>query len=197
MHLLSLGLCLLYATRNTHAATNRTIDDEFGDAVTGALPVYGSNLDSQWNFGPACSACALKPAADKLFMRTWHDNTARPSEAPNENITLTFTGIAPHPLCNTVSVLKSSWTIGTAIWVYCALVQAGGEGYFTDTTINFNLDGNEQTPFQYVPTDLSAPLTFDYNVTVYSQTALPNTEHKLVMTVLPGSWIAFDWAQYT
>ena len=104
MHLLSLGLCLLYATRNTDAAPNRIIDDEYGDAVTGVLPVYGSGPDSQWNFGPTCSACALRPDADKLFMRTWHDTTAWSGKGPTQNITLSFQGIAPHPLCDIVSV---------------------------------------------------------------------------------------------
>ena len=84
--------------------------------------------------------------------------------------------------------------------MYCALVaQANETDINSNTTIAFNLDGNEQAPFQYIPAvnSSASSMTFDYNVTVYSQTALPKTEHILVMTMLPGSWIAFDWAQYT
>lgn len=98
MQLLTLGLCLFYTTSSAHASLSRniTIDDHYGDAVTGVSPVYCSDTDSRWNFGPACSSCALKPDADKLFMGTWHDCTAKSSDHATQNVTLTFTGIVAY-----------------------------------------------------------------------------------------------------
>ena len=87
--------------------------------------------------------------------------------------------------------------IGIAIWVYCAVVEGGGSGQVTETNINFSLDGDDMESYVNSPSTSSAAATFNYNVTVFSQTALANTEHTLVMTMQPGSWIAFDWAEYT
>lgn len=70
----------------------------------------------------------------------------------------------------------------------------------TTTNITFTLDGNQELePYTHKPTETSgaATGTFEYNVTVLSQTGLENSEHTLVMKMQPGSWIAFDWAQYT
>ena len=51
----------------------RTIDDTYGDSVTGALPTY-SDTDC-WNQGP-CSTCFLKPDASKAHDGTWHDTSS-------------------------------------------------------------------------------------------------------------------------
>ncbi|EPS98614.1 hypothetical protein FOMPIDRAFT_1104985, partial [Fomitopsis schrenkii] len=152
---------------------NRTIDDVYGDSATGDLPIYGPSL---WNIGPPCAGCQLVPDTDKLFMGTWHDNTHLPTVFNNMNITL----------------------VGTAIWVYCAVVQGGdARDAINNTNIEFDLDGNPSTFYDNNPAVSDGAPTFGYNVTVFSMTALMNTQHTLVMTMQPKSWMAFDWAQYT
>jgi hypothetical protein len=68
--------------------SNRTIDDQTGDAVTGVLPVY--QPADLWNYGPNCSACIVKPNAAQVNGSSWHDTTVGQEDV--RNITLTFTG---------------------------------------------------------------------------------------------------------
>jgi hypothetical protein len=68
--------------------SNRTIDDETGDAVTGAMPVY--QPADQWNYGPDCSTCHVQPEPSRVHGNSWHDTTVHVGEI--RNITLTFTG---------------------------------------------------------------------------------------------------------
>ncbi|KAJ8483081.1 hypothetical protein ONZ45_g14728 [Pleurotus djamor] len=53
---------------------NVTIDDEYGDLLTGALPSY-EQADA-WHQGNSCLPCAAKLNSSKTFMQTWHDNTS-------------------------------------------------------------------------------------------------------------------------
>ena len=66
---------------------NRTIDDHYGDAVTGFLPVY----EGGWNYGPNCSACLARPEPADTFMASWHDSSASPWN-DIVSVTLNFTG---------------------------------------------------------------------------------------------------------
>ena len=69
------------------AATTVTIDDEYGDSLTGALPVYGG----PWQFGPSCSGCLLHPSPADTFRSGWHDTTTSAQYA-QQSVTLTFKG---------------------------------------------------------------------------------------------------------
>ena len=73
-------------------STNRTIDDQWGDSVTGVLPAYSTN----WNFGPDCNNCAVAPSVSKAFGGTWHDTTSSNPNTTGHYVTLSFTG-ARHP----------------------------------------------------------------------------------------------------
>ena len=68
----------------------------------------------------------------------------------------------------------------------------------TASDIDIELDGEKVKTYVNIPTNLDATTgDFSYNVTVYDNTNLTNMEHTLKMTVLAGSWIAFDYLQYT
>jgi hypothetical protein len=72
LHVFSLIFILLASLSGVLAASNRTIDDEFGDVVTGFQPVY--QPASAWNFGPDCSACNLGPGSfneSNILNGTW------------------------------------------------------------------------------------------------------------------------------
>ncbi|EPS98618.1 hypothetical protein FOMPIDRAFT_1017517 [Fomitopsis schrenkii] len=153
-------------------ATNRTIDDNYGDSVTGAKPTYSDG----WNYGPDCSKCYVQPVVSDTFDRSWHDVTASPDDPAARDIMLTFTG--------------------TAVWVY-GIVPNYVQSATTLINISFELDGQTTGSFVHVPL-----LTedYEYNVTLYSNTALENVQHTLVMTPqrqTNASYMAFDWAQYT
>jgi hypothetical protein len=69
-------------------ARNVTIDDQNGDAVTGAKPIYVGT----WSFGPTCGAnCWIKPDAQDALDGTWHDTTVF-AGGESASITLQFIG---------------------------------------------------------------------------------------------------------
>ncbi|KZT06159.1 uncharacterized protein LAESUDRAFT_200320 [Laetiporus sulphureus 93-53] len=154
--------------------TNRTIDDEYGDSVTGLIPLYQGN----WNYGPRCSECCIHPDTLLVFDRTWHDTTTQTTD-PVANFTLTFNG--------------------TAIWVYCIIPNFVDTVTITTyVNLSFELDGDYVQTFSHEPELNNASMA--YNVTVYSNTSMDNREHTLIMTpqhAVNASVVLFDWAQYT
>lgn len=81
-------LRLLLSRCNLAAQINRTIDDYHGDSATGVVPVYGN----EWNYGPACPACAIQLDPHYVFDQSWHEATVHPGNPEPHNVTLTFTG---------------------------------------------------------------------------------------------------------
>ena len=83
-----LSLFLLRQSQPSLAtATTVTIDDEYGDSLTGELPLYSG----AWKYGPDCSGCFLQPSPADAFMSGWHDTTTSTQYA-QQNVTLTFHG---------------------------------------------------------------------------------------------------------
>jgi hypothetical protein len=71
-------------------ATNRTIDDQTGDAATGLYPVYSDS----WSYGPMCTGCLVHLNASEVYGGSWHDTTANATNHPT--VTLSFTGACCH-----------------------------------------------------------------------------------------------------
>ena len=69
--------------------SNRTIDDNFGDSVTGALPQF----EGDWRTQATCD-CSVDLDSSKLFRGTWHGAIARQSSNQTPSVTLQFTGVA-------------------------------------------------------------------------------------------------------
>lgn len=88
--------------------------------------------------------------------------------------------------------------LGTAIWVFCVLVNTG-EPYITIySNISFELDGAPVGGFSHTPNPNATQ--YLYNQTVFSKTGLSNTDHTLVIAAVQGSaasLLLFDWAMYT
>jgi hypothetical protein len=85
-----LSLLLLFAALVscvTAGPSNRTIDDQKGDSVTGAVPVRAPV--GGWSLGP-CETCFVKPDPSLAFDHTWLDATVAAGDV--RNITLSFTG---------------------------------------------------------------------------------------------------------
>ncbi|KAJ7253311.1 hypothetical protein B0H12DRAFT_593544 [Mycena haematopus] len=172
--------------------SNRTIDDQFGDSVSGTLPSYNPapfwkpvrypssdlSLPDQSEQGASCTTCAgsahLDPAL--AFDHTWHDSSQFPAEAP-VSVSLEFTG--------------------TAVWVFC-IAPPIMPGVITNYNLNFTLDdGAQQGTFSYTPTSNSDAV---YNIPVVSLPSLANTGHTLVISTdnsVDGSIFLFDYAVYT
>ncbi|PIL31265.1 hypothetical protein GSI_05963 [Ganoderma sinense ZZ0214-1] len=166
---------LLFPYPVSSALVNRTIDDEYGDSVTGALPVFGPDA-SYWHQGSTCSACHITPFIDKTqpFDGTWHDGTYNP-DGPDLTISFSFTG--------------------TAVYVY-NIVPNTIESTDTLENITFTLDGSHAGTYVHNPDSTTVLL---YRQVVYKSTNLDNKEHTVVMrsSGLNASLILFDYAVYT
>ncbi|KAI0640174.1 hypothetical protein C8Q77DRAFT_116628 [Trametes polyzona] len=169
------NLLVLTSTYLVHAlAVNRTIDDQKGDSVTGVVPSY-SPIGS-WNQGPACTGCFIQLDTSQTFDGTWHDTTHTPGDPEPRVITAQFTG--------------------TAVYVYNVLANTV-PFTTTFTSITFTLDGTNAGQFIHVPTDST---DFQYNVPVFVQTGLSNTDHTLVIEAngdKNSSLVLFDYIVYT
>jgi len=161
-----------------HAAPeNRTIDDTYGDSVTGVIPIYdnGNGSANVWNAQPGCPGCTLQPDASLAFKNTWHDNMYF-GNTPYAYVNITFSG--------------------TAIWVYNIVPNGNTTGF--PTNIQFYLDGVFDRHFQYTPSYNTTE--FLYNFVVY-QREVDNGTHTLEMTLMTDptvhSVMLFDYAMYT
>ncbi|KAJ6630236.1 hypothetical protein B0H10DRAFT_1774812, partial [Mycena sp. CBHHK59/15] len=152
---------------------NRTIDDEYGDSVSGVRPTY--KPDAFWSLNSSCDGCQVHPDPALAFSGTWHDSSQFPAEAP-VSLTLNF--------------------VGTAIYVFCILPPIL-TGVVTSYNLNFTLDGVAHGTYSYSPTSSSE---YQYNLSVLSLTSLPNRAHNLLVSTddsVDGSIFLFDYAVYT
>jgi hypothetical protein len=73
LRVFALVFVTLAAFSGVLAASNRTIDDQYGDIVTGIQPVY--QPASAWNFGPDCSTCNVGPSHESINMSSIMNGT--------------------------------------------------------------------------------------------------------------------------
>ncbi|KAJ7891331.1 hypothetical protein B0H14DRAFT_1072905 [Mycena olivaceomarginata] len=167
-------VCFLIDASLPPVISNRTIDDQFGDSVSGALPSYSPVSFQVWNVGASCGdKCAVHPDPALAFNHTWHDNSQFPGKAP-VSVSLQFTG--------------------TAVWVFC-IVPPITTNAITRYNLSFTLDdGAHRGTFLFTPTSSSE---FLYNVPAVSLPTLPNAAHTLSITTddsVDGSIFLFDYA---
>jgi hypothetical protein len=91
-------LLLLLAKDVTAGPSNRTIDDQDGDEVTGVKPVFTAG----WHTGQNCTVCRATLDPSQTFENTWLDTTVDADGV--ENITLSFTGT--HLVSSSRRILK-------------------------------------------------------------------------------------------
>jgi hypothetical protein len=91
--------------------------------------------------------------------------------------------------------------LGTAIYVYCIIVNQEMPSVVTTTNLSLSLDGVITDPaYVHTPDGIGSTDGFLYNVPVYSNTSLENTNHTLVFwaNAQQGSAvILFDYVTYT
>ncbi|KAH9897633.1 hypothetical protein C8Q73DRAFT_681944 [Cubamyces lactineus] len=158
----------------TSLATNRTIDDEKGDSVTGLVPSY-SPVGS-WSQGSTCSGCYIHLDTSQVFDGTWHDSTHTPGDPEPRVITAQFTG--------------------TAVYVYNALANTV-PWTTTLTNLTFTLDGASAGQYVHIPTDST---DFQYDVPVFVKENLANTDHTITIEATGdtnSSLVLFDYIVYT
>lgn len=159
------------------ALTNRTIDDEKGDSVTGAMPVYAPD-DLNWIQGLTCVHCTMLPGKvidiNANFDGTWHDCTYHPG-TPDRTITASFSG--------------------TAVYVYF-IVPNTVPWTTTFMNLSFSIDSTYFNQYEHTPDSSS---TINYQVLVFHALNLANTAHSIEMraTGPSDSILLFDYMAYT
>ncbi|KAI0633045.1 hypothetical protein C8Q77DRAFT_865645 [Trametes polyzona] len=172
-----LQLLLLSATATTRGIlVNRTIDDQKGDSVTGAVPDF-LPVD-RWNIGQTCTRCSVHSGVvdpGKTFDGTWHDGTHYDATDSNMTVVVNFTG--------------------SAIYIYNILANTVPHAT-TLTILDFYLDDNYMGTFEHVPDETAAVV---YNALVYKNTSIPHGPHSLqAVSSGPQKILAlFDYAVYT
>ena len=153
---------------------NTTIDDKFGDAVSGALPTY--TPPQLWNQSPGCSVCTITtPEVDvnQVFRGTWHDGYHGSNDSPDFNVSVSFSGIAVYVF----NLIAENW----------------------QTNLTFYIDGHVVDTFLHVPPP-QALAVITYQVPVLSKTQLSNGPHTLDIVAGPeanSSLNLLDYIVYT
>jgi hypothetical protein len=190
-----LGVLALLAGTVAATRTNRTIDDETGDSVTGLSPQYGATSTAVWNYGPTCTGCNVHPNMTQCYEQSWHDATAYVGQTVS--VTLNFHGACIMTQHESQPLTDPRRDAGTAIYMYGLLANTAANIVRT-TNLTFTLDGAPAGTF-FHPAD--ATETIVYNVSLFSKDDIPNGPHTLVATATPGpilsSLIMFDYAIYT
>ncbi|CAA7270983.1 unnamed protein product [Cyclocybe aegerita] len=168
---------LLFISHTIAVVLNRTIDDGYGDPVTGKMPIYfpPSKPESPWN-NQTCGGCAIQPNLNMTHRRTYTAATYHPF-LQNMSITLDFTGIA--------------------VWVFFINANNAGIAVTTMTLANFTLDDQPPHLFQHVP-DMTRTDN-DFDAVAYQQDGLTNTPHRLLISTTGDSdaYVNFDFAIYS
>ncbi|EJD06284.1 uncharacterized protein FOMMEDRAFT_166512 [Fomitiporia mediterranea MF3/22] len=162
MSLLLILIASLLSTGLTKLV-NVTIDDTYGDPITGNQIVYSPS--SAWQQGNGCGPCTAKPSpSSNAWMGTWHDATFNPNDTSVNN--------AIGQIIN-----ASVEFFGAAVYVNCILTRSASspDG---NTDLTFFLDDTEAGVFQMSP---NGDTTYHFNSTVFSMTGISNSSHTLRM----------------
>ncbi|KAI9059940.1 hypothetical protein FKP32DRAFT_1578989, partial [Trametes sanguinea] len=168
-------ILLARASSTTAGLVNRTIDDQLGDSVTGAVPSYAP--DGGWAAAQNCQTCGIHPGevdVSKPFEGTWSDSTYHPGQ-PDRVITAEFAG--------------------TAVYVF-NLIANSFPYITTETNMSFSLDGTYMGQYTHLP---DSSETILYEICVFSTSNLANGSHTLEMRANgpTASLILFDYIIYT
>ncbi|KAF9030411.1 hypothetical protein BDP27DRAFT_1246162 [Rhodocollybia butyracea] len=159
-------------------AVNRSIDDGFGDSVTGQKPVFLPITPGVWA-NQSCTSCAIQPPTSDAFDNTYTAATYHPA-LDNISITFDFTG--------------------TAVYIFFILVNRPANQVTATTAVNFTLDGSLIGNFNHSPNSTLPEFQFNANALAFSTTGLKNASHRMVISASSpreSIFVNFDYALYT
>ncbi|KAK0184715.1 hypothetical protein F5146DRAFT_987590 [Armillaria mellea] len=182
MELLTVTLFLLLHFAVARKLKNYTIDDTFGDELTGVkvqYTPYGQPENESvpvWNNALQCSGCAIVPDTSLAMNRTWTGATY------DQSLTYMSAELTFH---------------GTAIYIYLIVSNyPQGTGLVSDVLCDFRMDGEIVGSYNH-PTD--GTYRFEYNVLAYSNSSLNDVHHTFRIETMGTqlSYVIFDYALYT
>lgn len=91
--------------------------------------------------------------------------------------------------------LRSPFTLGTAVYVYCIVPDGTDGDHITKSNLTFTVDGAPLGTFKHTPTAKS--MSFLYDQLVFAHTGLDDAAHKLVVSSPPDSAFMLDYVLFT
>ncbi|KAF5390135.1 hypothetical protein D9757_003782 [Collybiopsis confluens] len=152
----------------------RYIDDQLGDLITGAQPIYSPV--TSWTQGATCSGCGFHPDPKLAFNHTWHDTTHHTTD-PVPTVSFSFAGIS--------------------VEVFCILPNPTDPVLTSTYNLTFTLDGLPIDTVYTHTSDLSTD--YYYNTSVLRLDGLSQKSHTLTMSAastVVNSTLQFDYATY-
>ncbi|KAI0760662.1 hypothetical protein C8Q74DRAFT_1221242 [Fomes fomentarius] len=172
MLLRSVLLFTLFAEWGLAISVNRTIDDRYGDSVTGQLPQF---MPNPWSNEEQCQGC-------------YRDASPDPKECHNGTWSY-----MTHYAGDNGKYIKMQFT-GTAVYAYHIL---GSPISNVPTNLAFTLDG-APVGGEFLSVVTASDRGYQYNVPVYVNESLENIEHTFVIHLVgPVSLGLFDYLVYT
>ncbi|KAF9065708.1 hypothetical protein BDP27DRAFT_1228605 [Rhodocollybia butyracea] len=157
-------------------AVNRSIDDTFGDSVTGQKPVF---LPTTAWANQNCTGCSIQPPISDAF-----DGT--------------YTAATYHPTMSSISITFDF--IGTAVYIFFILVNNPASQITATTAANFTLNGALVGNFTHAPDPLLPDFQFNESALAFSTSGLENSTHQMVISTSGldvSIFVNFDYALYT
>ncbi|KAH7870956.1 uncharacterized protein C8R40DRAFT_618971 [Lentinula edodes] len=180
--LLQLVVLLLILQDVFHATAifrNYTVDDSDSSWI---YSPYGA-----WNIGNDCHGCDAQPNATLAYNHTWHDAAFY---APPNQQTMTDPNV---PFTANITFN------GTAVYVFCIMLNSATYPIFGASDISFHMDGVPVSTYQNSPTENLD--TYTYNVPVFAMPSLKYGTHSLMVQngVANGTdaLILLDYILYT
>ncbi|KAI0800512.1 hypothetical protein C8Q74DRAFT_1364234 [Fomes fomentarius] len=171
----TLILCAL-AALGSSTLINRTIDDQYGDSLTGGVPTYLP--EKAWTLGSDCPSCFITSKLKGQYDGTWHYTAFGGTPNPTPSVQATFHG--------------------TAVYVFNIIANFAPSAFnFSAANLNFYIDGAYVGQYVHLPDPTAEEIAL--RVPVYVNESLSNAEHTFIMgTDGPNnSMIAFDYLIYT
>ena len=104
-------LCLSHMLSARAVLRNATIDDHYGDSLTGAIPQFFPPEEGFWQ-GEECS-CPVSPDPQYTFRNTYNAATYRPDQGvPLVSIQMQFTGESLNSCPDLISMLTAQPYVG-------------------------------------------------------------------------------------
>lgn len=182
---------LLPAVAYSATLVNRTIDDLYGDSITGLTPTYLPSSDV-WKEGSTCTTCNIYPAylghypttsgggvavdLSQVFNGTWHAALFHPGQQ-SPAVIVHFSGQAVYVFHTIANVVPKTLTVAH---------------------LEFTLDNAIVGYYDHTP-DPAAPQLL-YQVPVYVNESLRDGNHTLIVSAQntsESSDMMFDYIIYT
>ncbi|KAL1951071.1 hypothetical protein VTO73DRAFT_220 [Trametes versicolor] len=181
----------LPAVAYSAALVNRTVDDLYGDSITGLIPTYLPSSDV-WKEGSTCTTCNIYPAylghypttsgggvavdLSQVFNGTWHAALFHPGQQ-SPAVIVHFSGQAVYVFHTIANVVPKTLTVAH---------------------LEFTLDNAIVGYYDHTP-DPAAPQLL-YQVPVYVNESLRDGNHTLIVSAQntsESSDMMFDYIIYT